>query len=332
MPQDNCQKIKLLKLMELLRQDTDEFHPMSTGEICRRLGAIGISCERRTVGKDIKVLREQGFEIMSELCGHENAYWIADRSFNVPELKILIDAVQAASFIPAGKTEELIGKIAALGGSHEAEILKENVVCFNTRKHSNGEIFYNVEALEAAVRTGKKASFFYFDLDEKGRRVYRKNASRYIVDPMALVFSEDNYYLMCYSAKYKGITTYRLDRMDHVSTEKEDSDEAAVLNGETWGEYTKQVFRMYNGTLKKVTLEFSDSLIGAVYDKFGEDVKIRRTGDKTCTVSVKVQISPAFWGWLFQMSCDMRIVSPRNVAAEFEKRLSDALIAMDREE
>ena len=134
---DNHQKIKLLKLMELLQQETDENHPITTSEICRRLGEMGISCERRTVGKDMKLLRQQGYEIMSELKGHENSYWIADRSFELPELKILMDAVQAAIFIPEDKTEQLVTKIAVLGGSHKAELLQGNIIRFNTRKHTN---------------------------------------------------------------------------------------------------------------------------------------------------------------------------------------------------
>ena len=125
MPQDNKQKIKLLHVMEILRQETDEQHPMLTSQICRRLGDFGISCERRTVGMDMRLLNEYGFEVMTTMIGHEKAYYIEDRSFSVPELKILLDAVQAASFITPKKTEELIAKIAALGGSHEAEILKD---------------------------------------------------------------------------------------------------------------------------------------------------------------------------------------------------------------
>ncbi|MDO5445906.1 MAG: helix-turn-helix domain-containing protein [Eubacteriales bacterium] len=144
MQNDNCQKIKLLRLMELLRQETDENHPITTSEICRRLGEMGISCERRTVGKDMKLLQSQGFEIMSELKGHENSYWIADRSFELPELKILMDAVQAALFIPEDKTEDLLKKIAALGGTHQAELLQGNLVHFNTRKHSNRSVYYNI--------------------------------------------------------------------------------------------------------------------------------------------------------------------------------------------
>ena len=149
---DNCQKIKLLKLMEMLQQETDEFHALTTNEICRKLGEAGISCERRTVGADIALLRERGYEIMSELKGHQNSYWIADRSFSVPELKIMIDAVQAANFVTEKKTTELIEKIAMLGGSHRKELLKRNMAYFNSRKHSNECILYNVDGIETAIR------------------------------------------------------------------------------------------------------------------------------------------------------------------------------------
>lgn len=191
MPKDNKQKIKLLYLMEVLRQETDEQHPMSTNQICKRLGEQGISCERRTVGMDMKVLNDYGYEIMSKMVGHEKAYYIDDRSFSVPEIKILMDAVQAAKFITPGKSAALIEKLAALGGSHQAEILKGNIVCFDTRKHTNEMIFYSVQALEDAIREHKKASFLYFDLNEKREKVYRRNGERYIVDPMSLVYNED---------------------------------------------------------------------------------------------------------------------------------------------
>jgi len=247
MPDNNCQKIKLLKIIEMLRQDSDEEHPICTGEMVNRLEALHISSERRTLAKDIATLNQQGYEVMSTWCGKEKAYYVADRSFSVPELKILIDAVQAASFIPEKKSDELISKLADLGGSHRAEILKSNMVCFNTRKHSNDSIYYNVGFLEEALLQKHKASFCYFDLDENGARVYRKEKERYLVEPMALVFHEDNYYLMCYSAKYKDIANYRVDRMDSVSVEAEPvSDEALLLHTDV-AEYTEQVFKMYNG-------------------------------------------------------------------------------------
>lgn len=155
MAQENWQKYKLLKLLELLRQETDEQHPLATSALCNRLAEMGISCERRTLTKDIAVLNDLGYEVMWNWVGKEKGYYIEDRSFSVPELKILIDAVQAASFITDKKTAELIDKIAELGGTHKADILKSNMVCFNTRKHSNESIYYNVGFLEDAIQQQK---------------------------------------------------------------------------------------------------------------------------------------------------------------------------------
>ena len=282
--------------MEMLRQETDEEHPLRTSEICTRLNALKITCDRRTLGKDIAFLNSQGFEVMSAMRGHEKAYYIEERGFSVPELKILIDAVQATGFITEKKSAELINKIAYLGGSHRAEILKKNMVCFNTRKHSNEAIYYNVAFLEEALQQKQKASFYYFDLNENGEKVYRKNKERYIVEPMALVFNEDNYYLMCYSSKYDGICNYRVDRMEAVEIEdKFVSIEASIWESDI-AHYTEQAFKMYGGPQEDVELEFDNALIGAIYDKFGENTKMIRLNETACVATVKVQISPTFGG------------------------------------
>ena len=207
------QKIKLLKLMELLRENSDEDHPLKTNMLCTMLKNAGISCDRRTLSRDIATLNECGYEIFSTMQSHDKAYYIVERSFSLPELKILIDAVQAASFITESKTENLIQKIAALGNAHRAELLQGGMVCFNSRKHSNEQIYYSVETLEGALRRHQKVSFCYFDLDEKHQKVYRREKQRYIVDPVALVYNEDNYYLMCFSAKHNDIVNYRVDRI-----------------------------------------------------------------------------------------------------------------------
>ncbi len=299
MAKDNRQKIKLLYLMEMLRQDTDEHHPLTTSQICRRLGEKGITCERRTVGMDMQVLNDFGYEVMTATVGHEKAYYVDDRSFSVPEIKILMDAVQAAKFITPTKSDALVSKLAALGGSHQAEILKSNIVCFNTRKHTNEMIFYNVQALEDAIREHKKASFLYFDLDADHEKVYRREGNRYMVDPMALVYDEDNYYLLCYSLKHENVTTYRVDRMERVRVEEESVCPQAIVEGDIHG-YTSQVFKMFNGEAKEFTIVFDESLLGAVYDRFGEEVEVRRAGEKLCSITVTVQDSPVFRGWLAQ--------------------------------
>ena len=324
MPNENCQKVKLLKLMELLRQETDEDHPITTSEICRRLGEMGISCERRTVGKDMKTLRTQGFEIMSELKGHENCYWISDRSFALPELKILMDAVQAALFIPEDKTEELVAKIAALGGSHQAELLRGNIIRFNTRKHSNRAVYYNVQAIEEAIREKKKISFRYFDLDENLEKAYRMEGGRYHAEPVSLIYEENNYYLLSFSRKYDRMLNYRVDRMDTVRVEDEAVSDEAQRKIQRAGTMVEEAFRMYQGETHAVTLQFHDKLIGMLYDKFGEDLRIRRLDGHTCETRVNVQLSPPFWGWLFMLREDLRITAPAELIEEFRMQLAAA--------
>ena len=317
MVQDNYRKIKLLKLLELLRADSDEQNPMTTSDLCCRLEGMGIVCDRRTLSKDIALLNEHGYEIMSTTVGHEKGYYIDDRGFSVPELKILMDAVQASAFITERKTRELVEKLAQLGGSHRAELLKGNLVCFNTRKHSNEHIFYNVDALEQALEQQKKVLFRYFTLNEKGEKVYRRDGHRYVVEPVALVFNEDNYYLLTYSSRHDSTATYRVDRMEAVTVIEEGLCEKAVQLRQEMTQYTEQAFKMYGGPLEDVVLEFADGLIGVVFDKFGENTPMLRVGEDKCVATVKVRISPTFWGWLFQFAGQMRVLSPQSVAEAY---------------
>lgn len=322
MAQENWQKIKLLKLVELLRQETDDQHPLTTAEICARLEKMDISCERRTLSKDIALLNNQGYEVLWRWVGKEKGYYILDRSFSIPELKILIDAVQAASFVTEKKTSELIDKIADLGGRYRADILKSNMVCFNTRKHRNESIYYNVDSLEEALLEKKKVIFRYFDLDASGNRVYRRDGHHYVVEPVALVFNEDNYYLVVYSARHDNTANYRVDRMDSVEIIEESISEKALQLRTGVGEYTEQALKMYGGQLETIVLEFDKRLIGAVYDRFGEDTNMADVGNDKCVATLQVQTSPTFWGWLFQFGNQMRILSPESAIGEY-RRLSE---------
>ena len=316
----NCQKIKLLELIEMLRRETDEQHPMTTSEICKRLSCMGITCDRRTLGIDMKLLNDRGYEIMTTMVGHKKGFYIEDRSFSIPEHKILIDAVQAASFITTRKTNDFIDKIAALGGNHCADILKSNLVCFNSRKHSNESIFYNIVSLEKAISEKRKVSFVYFDLDENGEHVYRKEKKRYIADPMALIFRDDNYYLMTHSEKYNNICNYRVDRMENVEIEDERVCREAIIESEHISEYTDRVFKMYGGKSIKAVLKFERELIGAFFDRFGEAAKIKKISDTEYIATVTVQVSPAFWGWLFQFAGQMEILAPDSLAKAYKER------------
>lgn len=325
MAEEKNQKIKLMKIMEILRQETDEEHPMTKVELAARLVAMNVSCSPRSLIRDIKLLNEQGYEIMERLMGHEKGYFVCDRSFSVPELKILIDAVQAAGFVTEKKTGELVDKIAALGGSHRAAILKGNIVKFNTRKHTNETIYYTVGFIEDAIQRNKKIVFRYFDLDENGQKVYRRDGHHYVVEPVALVFNEDNYYLIVYSEKHDGTANYRVDRIDSVEIIDDPiSDKARSLRRKV-ARYTEEAFKMFNGQPETITLRFTDKLIGPVLDKFGEVTKMTRVDDHTIEATVQVRIAPTFWGWLFQFGTDMDIMEPEALKEEYKNKAAELL-------
>lgn len=242
MGKENFSKIKLLKIWEILKQESDENRPLTTGQIIKRLADSGITCDRRTLYADIATLNSFGYEVVTQKGQHSNSYYIVDRSFDIPELRILIDAVQAASFISPKKTEELTGKIAALGGSYRADILKKNIVEFNTTKHNNEHIYYSVNAIEDAILSGKKIKFQYFDLTENQERKFRKNGEKYLVNPVAMVFSNDNYYLIGYHDNHDGVTTYRIDRMLNAEISEESINDKAKPIGLNVSKHRKQSF------------------------------------------------------------------------------------------
>ena len=317
-------KVKLLAIWEILSQDSDRLHPIGTNEIIARLAEKDIPCERRTLAQDIKALQDYGYEIQEDKVGKQNGYYMDDRKFSLGELKILIDAVQAASFITEKKTHELIEKIADLGGSNRARVMQSNLVHFNTRKHTNESILYNVDHLEKALIQNSKVSFVYFDLNENHQRVFRKGKEKYVVDPVALVFMEDNYYLMCYSDAYEKVISYRVDRMQQVTVLEKPVCAEAQVPEEQIAAFTEQTFKMFSGEPETVTLHFGNHLIGVVYDKFGENTEMRRVDEDTCIATVTVQISPTFWGWLFQFAGEMRIIEPQYLIDTYKHLLDVA--------
>lgn len=317
MKQEKTGKIRTLKILEILRQESDEDHYISTPEIISKLAVQGIECDRRTLYDDIAVLNEYGYEILCEKhAGKANAYCVADRSFDMPELRILMDAVQAASFITPKKTAVFLDKIAELGGSHRAELLKHNIVNFNTIKHTNEQIFYSVSEIERGIIEGKKVSFFYFDYNYRKEKVFRKNKSRYLVNPYATIFSNDNYYLACSNEKYDNIAYYRIDRMENVIVEEEDrrptKDKAYdLLKGK------KGLFEMFVGETKRIKLAFDAGLMDSIVDKFGEDAHYADLKDGRVELIAEVQVSGQFFAWACKFGDSLEIIAPTEVREQF---------------
>lgn len=317
MGKENFSKIKLLRIWEILKQDSDENNPLTTNQIIEKLSESGIICDRRTLYQDISTLNSYGYEVICKKGQHSNGYYVIDRSFDVPELRILIDAVQAASFISPKKTAELTDKIAALGGSYRADILKKNIVEFNTTKHNNEHIYYSVNAIEDAILAGKKISFQYFDLNESHERVFRKNGEKYLVNPVAMVFSNDNYYLICYHDNHDGITTYRIDRMLNVSVSEQEINQTAQPKGLSVAKHRKQSFSMFSGKTETVKFEADKDLLDVIYDKFGEDTQIRSIGNGKISFTADVEISQMFFGWCCSFPNKLKILAPVYVIHEF---------------
>lgn len=327
MGKENFSKIKLLKIWEILKQESDEDHPLATGELLRRLAKCGIACDRGTLYQDIAALNSFGYEVIRRRGQHSNSYYVEDRSFDVPELRILIDAVQAAGFVTEKKTAELIDKIAALGGSNRAEILKRSIVQFNTTKHSNESVYYSIGTIEDGILSQKKISFLYFDLDVNGERKLRKDGARYIVNPVAMVLMNDNYYLLCYHDKHKNTASYRIDRMLDVNVTDEPVNEAAPPKSLDIPEHRKQAFSMFGGDPVLVTFEADASLLDVIYDRFGEKTPITDLGNGKITLSATVQISPTFFGWCCTFGDKLKIVSPKAVVGEMKEHIKTMMNA-----
>lgn len=323
MSKEQSQRIRALKVYEILCQETDEDNPLGTTMLISKLNMSGIDCDRKTLYKDIKALNDYGFDVM---CNREqcNKYYVVSRKFDIPELRILIDAVQAASFITPNKTKELIDKIASLGGSNRGNVLK-NTTAFNTVKQKNEGIYYNIAALDEGIIAKLQVSFAYFDYSDTGKRVYRKDGERYIVNPLALVFNDNNYYLVCYNDKYQNISNYRVDRMEDVRVEETKILKSNCTEGFNLAEYRKQTFSMYGGELTEVEIEFHKSLTDVIYDKFGSDILITRIADDWCRVAVNVVPSPVFFGWCAALADKLKILSPKSIINNYITLLNVSL-------
>lgn len=317
------QRIKLMLLWDLLRQNTDEEHPLSTNQIIYKLEELGVSVERKTLYEDIRILQANGYEIM---CARDraNRYYVEDRDFDVPELRILLDCVQSATFITPKKTKDFVSKIATLAGTQRAEVLKQNIVWFDTIKHSNEMIYYNIDSLNKAILEKKTASFMYFHYDTHKRKVYKRD-TKYTVSPVALIFTLDNYYLVTYSEKYGNFVNYRVDRMDNVEVGEEKVSEKVLEQRDKMPEYKSKIFEMYGGKSKVAEFVAKKSLVDVVMDKFGEKTVMREFDDERFSFKANVLASPTFYSWVATFGQDLKLIGDAELVEEYKKFLQNAL-------
>ena len=313
MPRSENQKYKLYYIIEYFKKYTDEEHTVSVSELIDYLATKGITAERKSVYRDIAAMEELGYEII-QVHDKRFTYYLAEREFETAELRTLVDAVASSRFITKKKSSELIKKLESLANVHTAKRLNAQVFVANRIKASNESIYYNVDAIHNAIADNSRITFLYFDWDKNKRRIYRHDGKVYDVSPWALVWNNENYYLVAYDAEVGELRHYRVDRMMSIAQTDKTRQGREVYRDADTAQYTKKFFGMYDGEVTEVTLNCSQEITNAVVDMFGTDVKFMPCSDGvTFNVTVEVAVSPVFLSWVFMLGDKIKIISPQNV-------------------
>lgn len=324
MAKSSNQKLKLLYLLKILSEKTDEENTMTVNDMIAELDHYGITAERKSIYDDLEVLRHYGLDIATRK-SKTTDYFVAGRLFELPELKLLVDAVQCSKFVTHKKSNELIKKIESLASNKQAQSLHRQVYVSNRVKTINESIYYNVDRLHAAIAENKQVSFKYFDYDIKKKKVFRRNGDKYTVSPYGLSWDDENYYLITFATKYNAFTHYRVDRMTDIDLLDEMTDPLPDKKKFDIAEYTKKVFNMFGGEEVNVKVQFDNSLVNAVVDRFGKDIVIGSIDDTSFYISIKVAVSSTFFAWLSQFGNKVKVLSPGDVVEQYKANLKKIL-------
>lgn len=325
------QKLKPIYIMDYLLHNSDEHHPVTMKQIIGYLESRGIPAERKSVYSDIDALRVYGLDIVQAVNGKTTGYFIGERSFELPELKLLVDSVQSSKFITHTKTGTLIKKIEKLASIHEAQLLQRQVFVANRIKQMNESIYYNVDEIHNGISQNKQIRFKYFKYTVEKKKAYRHDGAFYQVSPFALTWDDENYYMVAFDSVSKEIRHYRVDKMDSIQVTDVNREGLDAYKALDMGVYAKKVFGMFTGTEERVTLRFDNDLVGAVLDRLGLDSMIIPDDEEHFTVSADVIVSPQFFAWVFGFGDKAKIISPQSVVDQMREH-SVSVVAMYQSE
>ena len=326
MAQSETQRLKLLYLLKILSEETDDNHGLTLKEITAKLNAYAISADRKTLYSDFETLRNFGIDVISAKGGRDTYYHIGSRKFELPELKLLVDSVQSAKFLSARKSKELIKKIESLGSRHDAKHLQRQVWISGRIKTMNERIYYNVDTLHEAISANKQVRFHYYQWNVKKEMELRKGGAWYQVSPWGLIWDDENYYLIAFDAEDQKIKHYRVDKMIHLQTLEDERIGSKEYTAFNLPKYTKSLFGMFTGEAATVSLEGRNDLVGVVVDRFGKDTTIQKKDDDHFLAQVNVAVSRQFLGWVFAIGDGLKITAPESVVEQMRaeaKRLQD---------
>lgn len=332
MPKNENQKLKLYYLYRIMLEQTDEEHGLSMQDILTELAERGITCERKSIYRDFKVLTENmGLEIIGEQVGSNYYYHVGQKQFELAELKLLVDSVQASKFITEKKSDSLIKKITTLASVYEAEELGRQVHVQGRIKTMNESIYYNVDEIHNAINQNSSIKFKYMQWSTDKKLVPRKTEDDseikiYEVSPWALTWDDENYYLIAFDHNEKKIKHYRVDKMDKISITGEKREGRNEFRDFDPGVYAKKNFGMFSGETKRVEIEFPENMVGVFIDRFGKDIMIKKAERKGYYKTfVEVAVSKQFFGWIFALGPEVKINGPEEVVKSIKKEIKDTL-------
>lgn len=324
MPRSFNQKLKILYLMKFLQEKTDREHPVSVKDIIQTMEAYGISVERKTVYDDIETLRTFGMKIGSRR-GKPAGFYLEERTFELPELKFLMDAVQSSKFITEKQSAALVRKLEDLASVHEAKKLKSQVFLMPGIKTLNEEIYTNIETIYDAISANRQISFRYYQWTLSRELKPKRGGERYRISPGKLLWNNDNYYLMGLDESSGIVKHYRVDKMMDVAVEEEKRSGESVFRDFDMGRFSAETFGMFDGKETILKIRFSNELVGVVLDRFGKKAVLQRSDDTHFFLQTHIRVSGQFFGWLTGLGPGAEIVSPEKVRKEYKSFLTKIL-------
>ncbi len=320
------QKLKLLYIIKILMEETDESHAISTQGLIEKLAAYDVNAERKSIYDDISKLQDFGYDIIQKDNRTGGGYYLASREFEVAELKLLVDAVQSSRFITEKKSGELIGKLEHLVSKHEAKQLQRQVYVAGRVKTENESIYYQIDALHKAIQENRQIRFSYMEWNRKKQLAAK--AKVYQVSPWILMWKDENYYLVAYDEAADVLKHYRMDKMMNVEMAEKPRVGKQKYEKLNPVEYVNKTFGMFGAAEEDIVLTFPESLVGVIIDRFGKEVSIRPDGDKL-RARVRVMASNQFFGWVAGVGVDLQIAGPVHVRKRYAAWLQELLESMD---
>lgn len=317
MPKDK--KNRLVYVLKYMWEHTDEDNQTTLNQIVQHLMTLGIEATPRTVGYDLDQLVELGFDIVC-IRSTQNRYFLGSRTFEIPELKLMIDAIQAAHFISAERAEQMIGKLALLASSEQAEVLKRNLYV-TKQKGDNRNLLYTVDVLNMAINQQKRVAFCYYEYDRSGKKQLKHGGAEYVFSPYTLAWNMDNYYVVGYSEKHDKVIKYRVDKICRVKLL--DEGYIPMPEGFDMAEFCDSMFLMYGDRMEQVTLRCRYEITNKIIDKFGEDIEIKPIDDDFFEITENVMTGSTFYSWVFNYGGKIMIVAPDSVKEDFRTLLSN---------